>query len=131
MLRKITLAVVVSATTLSTAIANPTSTHIDGDIPVETSPLNCDALTNDNRVCVVNKTHSAIKSIRCDGRLFGTVTISVPGGRIPSGGIAIVDFNKGNCSSAIYITTGDGKLHQIPGQNVDQTTQLIIESDEW
>ncbi|HYA07745.1 MAG TPA: hypothetical protein VEF90_17795 [Xanthobacteraceae bacterium] len=100
-----------------------------GDVAV--SPLNCDALGGDSRVCVVNKTHSSIVGIDCAGHFWGTARQSVPGGRIPSGGIGVVDFKNGACGSGIFIRTSDGQTHQIPGQDVDKTTVLTIESETW
>jgi len=97
--------------------------------PVIVSPLNCDALNKGSLVCVVNKTHSAIREIMCDG-LFGKKPIAVPGGRIPPGGIGVVDFNNGNCNTAIYIKTGDGQEHKIGGQNIKSLTTLNIETEE-
>lgn len=99
--------------------------------PVEVSPINADRLSGTTLVAVVNKTHSAIKAISCDGHLWGVAAIAVPGGRIPSGGIGIVDFNKGSCKSGIHITTGDGQQHEIEGQDINLLTILPIESDEW
>ena len=99
--------------------------------PVQVGPLNCEKLSGTTLVCVVNKTHAAIKSMSCDGHLWGTAAIAVPGGRIPTGGIGVVDFNKGNCKSGIHVTTSDGQQHEIEGQDVEALTVLTIESDEW
>lgn len=99
--------------------------------PVEVSPLNADRLSGTTLVAVVNKTHSPIREISCDGTLWGTHAIAVPGGRIPSGGIGIVDFAKGNCKSGMHIRTGDGQMHDINGQDVSALTILTIESEDW
>ena len=99
--------------------------------PVQVGPINCEKLSGTTLVCVVNKTHASIKGITCDGHLWGTAAIAVPGGRIPSGGIGVVDFNKGNCKSGIHVTTGDGQQHEIEGQDVEALTVLTIESEDW
>lgn len=99
--------------------------------PVTVSPLNADKLNGTTLVAIVNKTHASIKGIACDGHLWGTAAIAVPGGRIPSGGIGIVDFNKGDCRSGIHVTTSDGQLHEIAGQNINDLTVLTIESENW
>ena len=98
---------------------------------VHVSPINADALHGTPLVAVVNKAHAAIRSIECDGIMWGRTAIAVPGGRIPSGGIGIVNFNGGNCKSGIHISTGDGQSHDIPGQDVDSLTILTIESEDW
>jgi hypothetical protein len=98
---------------------------------VHVSPINADALHGSPLVAVINKTHSAIREISCDGHLWGTLAIAVPGGRIPSGGIGIVNFDKGNCNKGLHVKTGDGQLHDVPGQDVSALTILTIESEEW
>jgi len=117
--------------TLNLLILPCAAKGVYADQPVTTSPINCDALSGGDLVCVKNLTHNRIKEITCDGHFFGTANISVPGGSIPSGGIGIVDFNKGACGSGITIITSDGKQHRIPGQDVKKLTILTIESDEW
>ena len=98
---------------------------------VAVSPINADALHGTPLVAVVNKAHAPIRQIECDGHMWGRTAIAVPGGRIPSGGIGIVNFNGGNCKSGIHIITGDGQAHDIPGQDVDALTILTIESEDW
>lgn len=101
---------------------------------VQVSPLNCDALSGDTRVCVVNQTHSTITEISCDGSLWGQRGIPLPRGRIPVGGIAIVNFAGGSCHSTIYVRTSDGHQHIITGQDVRSLTILPIapmDNDNW
>lgn len=114
-----------------TGVTPSVAKDADSKEPVRTSALNCDALNNSSLVCVVNKTHSTIREISCDGHLWGTSAIAVPGGRIPSGGIGVVNFNHGSCKSGIHIKTGDGQAHDIPGQDISALTILNIESEEW
>lgn len=99
--------------------------------PVTVSPLNCEKLSGTPLVCVVNKTHASIKAISCDGNWYGKQPIAVPGGRIQSGAIGVVDFSHGNCKSGIHVTTSDGQQHEIEGQDVSSLTILTIESEDW
>jgi hypothetical protein len=93
---------------------------------VKVSPLNCDTLNGTTYVCVQNLTSKDIVDISCDGHLFGTTTINLPRGMIPSGGSAVINFKSGACSSGIHVRTDDGKLHTITGQDVSSLTILPI-----
>jgi hypothetical protein len=98
---------------------------------IYTSPLNCEQLSNDPRVCIVNQSAHSITQIQCAGHVFGSKDIGVPGGHIPSGAIAIVRMDGGDCNHWISFTTADGKTKTLRGQNMDAATIITIDDEGW
>ena len=97
---------------------------------VNLNSINCEAERDGStKVCVVNETKSPIIGISCDGHVFGTTAMAIPGGGIPPGRMTIVNFNHGACNSTLYIETADKQVHTQVGQDVGSMDVIIIDGD--
>ena len=91
-------------------------------------PLDCSVLSGTTFVCVRNEQAATITGIGCSG-VFGETELSVPGGSIPAGGTAIVDFRKSKCNKMIRLKMRTGNPIEVKGFDVEKNTILHVTKD--
>lgn len=97
---------------------------------VNLTSINCEAEKDGStKVCVVNETKTPVIGVACDGHIFGTTSIAIPGGGIPPGRMTIINFNRGACHSTLYIETADKQIHTQVGQDIGGLDVIIIDGD--
>jgi hypothetical protein len=104
------------------AAAQDIVAHRAGSVFV--SPLNCDLLKGDSRVCLENISDFDLTNISCEG--WFDHRMQVPGGSIPGGGIAIVDFGKGACKKNIIFKWENGETKSVGGEDIYSLTTFKV-----